>query len=85
MATQADTRALTVRLQPELYEAATQVARKHGRSLNALIQQSLEEAVRVEEGRELYEAATILGSDAEAADVDYAFPAQAEVILRDGQ
>ena len=83
MTTPTETRSLTVRLQPELYAAAARVARKRGRSLNALVQQGLEEIIRVEEDRELYQAATLLGTDPEECNVDYAFPAQSEVILRD--
>jgi hypothetical protein len=83
MPIQTETKAFTVRLQPDLYNAAAQVARKRGRSLNALIQQGLEEMIRIEEDRDLYEAATILGAQAGESDVEYAFSAQAEVILRD--
>lgn len=83
MAMTAEPRSLTIRLQPDLYEAATQIARKRGRSLNALVQQGLEAIVRVEEEKEMYEAATILGMDSAECDVNYAFAAQAEVILKD--
>ena len=83
MATLTETKSLTVRLQPDLYEAATQVARKHGRSLNALVQQGLEEIIRAEENREMYEAATLIGMDGAECDMAYAFAAQAEVILHD--
>jgi hypothetical protein len=78
-----ETKSFTVRLQPEIYEAAARVAKKRGSSLNALIQNGLEKIIRVEEERELYEAATLLGLDAAECDMEYALPAQAEVVLRD--
>src|SRR5689334_5656075 len=83
MATLTENKSLTVRLHPDLYAAAAQVARKSGRSLNALIQQGLKDIIRAEEDREMYEAATLLGRDADECDVAYALPAQVEVILRD--
>jgi predicted transcriptional regulator len=85
MAAPTDIKSLTVRLQPELYEAAAQIARKRGRSLNTLVQQGLEQIIRTEENREMYEAATLLGMDAEGCDVEYAIPVAAEVLQRDEQ
>ncbi len=83
LTTLTETKSLTVRLQPKLYAAAAQLARKRGRSLNALIQQGLEEILQAEEEREMDEAATLLSGDALACDIEYAFPAQAEVVGRD--
>lgn len=79
----ANAKSLTVRLRPTLYEAATSLAKRRRLSLNALIQESLEEILRIEEEREMYEAATLLGEDPDECDVEYAFAAQAEVALRD--
>ncbi len=78
-----NTQSLTVRLQPELYTAATHLARKRSLSLNALVQQSLAAWIKSEEDRELYEAFEELGKDKEACDVEYAFAAQSEVVLSD--
>ncbi len=84
MATAASAHALTVRLDPELYNAATSLARKRGQSLNALLQESLASAVKSAEDRELYEAFERYGGHPDA-DVSYAFSAQAEVVQRDEQ
>jgi hypothetical protein len=80
--TKAD-KSLTVRLPQDLYESATELAKKRCLSLNALIQQSLAAVVKEEEDRELYEAFELLGQYPEECDVEYAFAAQAEVVLRD--
>jgi hypothetical protein len=73
-------KSLTVRLPPDLYATATQLAKRRGKSLNALILGSLAAAVKQAEDRELYEAFERLGEDP-ASDVSYAFEAQAEVAL----
>jgi hypothetical protein len=83
MARLPNTKSFTVRIAPELYEASTGLAHKRCLSLNALIQECLATAVKVEEDREMYEAAEILGQDKDACDVEYAFAAQSEVVLDD--
>jgi hypothetical protein len=76
-------KSLTVRLQPDLYEAATSLAKIRCLSLNALIQQSLEAAVQEAEDRQMYEDAELLGQYPEECEVEYAFPTQSEVVLRE--
>ena len=76
---------MTVRLQPQLYNAAIRVARSSGKSLNALIQSGLESVIKEEQEREMYEAATLLSMDEEECNVEFAFDAQVEVIQRDEQ
>jgi hypothetical protein len=78
-----DTKSLTVRLRPGLYQAAARVASKRGHSLNALVQQGLEEIIRADEDREMYDAATQLAVDKVECDIEYALPAQREVVTRD--
>ena len=74
---------LTIRLQPELYSAAERLAQRRAISINGLVQQSLAAAIRADEERERYDAYTLLGSDPEECDVEYAIHAQAEVMLND--
>lgn len=81
MATAATARAMTVRLEPELHDAALRLARKRGISLNALLQESLASVVKSAEDRDLYEAFERYGAHPDA-DVSYAHSAQAEVALR---
>ncbi len=83
MATSTETRALTLRITPELHHAITRLARDRSLSVNAYVQRQLELAVRLEEEKARYDAYTLLGQDAEACDVAYAAAAQAEVMLRD--
>ncbi|HZP82722.1 MAG TPA: toxin-antitoxin system HicB family antitoxin [Chthonomonadaceae bacterium] len=78
-----EARSLTVRLRPELYAAATDLAKKRCISLNTLVQESLAAVIREEEDREMYEAAELLGQFPEECDVEYAFAAQSEVVLRE--
>lgn len=58
------------------------VARERGCNLNALVQQGVEAIVREEADREMYNAATLLGSDLAEADVEFFLPAMSEVVLR---
>ena len=78
----ANSQSLTVRLRPDLYEAATRLSKKRRVSLNALLQESLAQAVKVAEDQELYEAAELLGQYPQECDVEYAHAAQAEGALR---
>ena len=73
---------LTVRLPVDLYEAASDIARKRTQSLNALVQEGLKAMIRHEE-QALYDEYTLLGQDEEECDVEYAIYAQAEVMLSD--
>jgi len=74
-------KSLTVRLEPGLYAAATELAKRRCVSLNALIQESLAAIVKEEEDRELYEAFEKFGGHLDS-DVSYADGAQAELALR---
>ena len=77
------TQSVTVRLPRPLYARATDLAKERRVSLNAFVQQGVEEAVRLAEERERYDAYSMLGEDAAECDVEYAIHAQAEVMLRD--
>lgn len=74
---------LSLRLDPDLHRIITKIAYQRNLSVNALVHEQLELAVRVEEAKARYDAYTQLGQDTELCDVDYARFAQAEVMLRD--
>ena len=75
------TKSLTLRLPPDLYASGQSIAKDRRISLNALLQESLAATVRAEQQRRLFDDFTQLGEDAAACDVEYAFPAAAEVFL----
>jgi hypothetical protein len=75
-------RSFTARLRPDVYEAATALAKRQNVSLNALVQDSLAQAIRDAEDREMYEAAELLGHHPDDCNIEYAFAAQAEVALK---
>jgi hypothetical protein len=75
--------AFTVRLPRKLYRASSAAAKRRKVSLNRLVQESLAAAIRAEDDKRLYEEFTLLGQDKELTDVEYAFEAEQEVVLRD--
>ena len=74
---------LTIRLTPHLFEAAQDVAKRRDVSLNALVSESLEAAIRYSQERARFEEYTLLGQDMEGCDVTYALAAQTEVMTSD--
>jgi predicted transcriptional regulator len=76
------TKAFTVRLPADLYHTSSELARRRQVSLNALIQEALAAILKAEEVARLYEAFGELGEDAEEASVEYALPAQWEILRR---
>lgn len=77
------TKSMTLRLPPDLYASGQRIAQERRMSLNALLQESLAATVRAEQQRKLFEGFTLLGDNTDACDVEYAFPAAAEVVLAD--
>jgi len=75
-------KAMTVRLPEELYRTSSKVARRRRISLNELVKESLEAALKAERERGLYEAFGQAGEDVEGADVEFARAAQQEVVRR---
>ena len=75
-------KSLTIRLPLDLYQIASAIATRRFMSFNALVQESLLAMLKQEEEARLYEAFGQLGEDAEASDVEFAAPAQWEVISR---
>lgn len=72
----------SLRLPDDLYEQAASLARRRHTSFNGFIEATVRREVQAELDRELYDAGTILGLDPES-DVDFAFAAQSDVVLRD--
>ena len=77
-----DREQISIRVPRDLYIYSREIAEKRGVSLNELVQTGLSMIVRDEKQKELYDSFTLLGQDAEEANVDFAFDAQAEVVLR---
>jgi len=73
-------KAMTVRLPLDLYRAGARVARRRRISMSRLLQESLRQALKDEERRRLYDAFGQLGEPEEEADVEFALPAQAQVL-----
>jgi len=72
----------TLRLPDDLYEQLAPFVRRRGMSFNAFVEDMIRRALQEEQDREMYEAGTILGEDPDS-DVNFAFAAQAEVVLKD--
>ena len=70
---------LTIRVPQTLLQRARTIAKKHGRSLNDLAVQGLDELARQEAQEELRRAYDALGAAGDN-DVQAALPAQAEVL-----
>jgi len=83
MATRTRTKAMTVRLPMDLYEAGSRVAKRRRVSLNQLVQDSLRAVLKDEADKALYDDFTLAALDKDEVDVEYAFEAQREVVLRD--
>ena len=73
---------LTIRLPLALYQTTSDIATRRHLSFNALVQEGLLALLKAEEEARLYEAFGQLGEDAAAADVEFAAPAQWEVVRR---
>jgi len=76
-------RTLTIRLPNRLYEIARVIARRRDVSLNALVQKALEQIAKDEKEARLYEAFGLLGGHVQEAEVEFALPAQREVLNRE--
>jgi predicted transcriptional regulator len=77
-------KAMTVRLPEDLYRAGVQIAKGRHISMSGLLQESLRETLRREQQWRLYGAFGELGDAADETEVEFALPAQAEVIA-DGE
>ncbi len=71
--------ALTLRLEESLYSRAKQAAAAHKTSFTAFVQSALDDVLKREEQKKLYEAFSQVGQDGEESDVTFALHAQQEV------
>lgn len=76
-----EVRTLSVRVPEPLYRETRLIAERSKVSINALVNRALAKVVREAQDSEMYEAATLLGEDSEMSDVEFAFGAQAEVVM----
>lgn len=76
------TKTVTIRLPIELYETSSAIAKRRRVSLNSLVQEGLNAIKQADENARLYEAFGELGEDGEECDVEFAMPAQCEVVRR---
>lgn len=74
---------ISVRLPTGLHRASRALAERSGKSLNALVRDALAGLLQADEEKRFFDSFTLLGQDAEECDVEYALPAQREVMLRD--
>jgi len=71
----------SLRLPDDLFEQLAPLVRRRGTTLNAFVTDIIRRTVQEEQDREMYEAGTILGEDADSK-VDFAFSAQSDVVLK---
>ncbi len=76
-----DVRTLSVRVPEPLYRETRLIAERSKVSINSLVNQALAKVIREAQDAEMYEAATLLGADSGMSDVEFAFGAQAEVVM----
>jgi predicted transcriptional regulator len=74
-------RTISVRLDETVYEEAKVIAKRRRVSMNALTDRALRREIALQQEQEMYEAAALLGMDADTS-VDFAFAAQADIVMR---
>lgn len=74
--------ALTLRLNSELYEKAKKIAKDERESFTRFVQTALEERLKREERKRLFNAFTQAAEDKKESDMDFAFASQQELALK---
>jgi predicted transcriptional regulator len=74
---------VTLRLPTELYRQTSELARQRNQSVNALLQESIQRMLKENSNKVLSDAFDLLAAHHDECDVEYALPAQSEVVLRD--
>lgn len=74
--------ALTLRLNSEVYEKAKKIAKAEGESFTRFVQAAIEERLKREERKKLFNAFTQVSEDEKEADMNYAFASQQELALK---
>ncbi len=77
-----DKMALTLRLPSDIYEEAKNIAKKRGKSFTGFIREILEERIKEEKNKMLFNAFSQVAENKEEIDVEYAFEAQKEVVIQ---
>ena len=72
----------SIRMPDEVYRHSKAIAERRRISMNQLVQEALQRVISDEQEREMFEAATLLGEDPETSNVEFAFAAQAEAVMR---
>ena len=72
----------TLRLDTEMYVRAKEIARKQGESFSKFIRNLIEERIKRDEHEKLFEAFSLLSTDNEETDVEFARDVQKEVVLK---
>ena len=75
---------MSIRLPAGLHQASRDLARRRGISLNSLVEESLVALIAADEEERFFQSFTLLGQDESECDVEFALPAQREVMARDG-
>ena len=76
-----DQKAITIRLPADVYAEAQDAARRQETSLNRFVLEAVSQRLKHEEFQKLYDAFTLVGQE-EDNNVEYAFEAQAEIVLQ---
>ncbi len=74
--------ALTLRLPSDLYKEAKNIAKKKGKTFSGFLRELLEERLKEEKNKILFEAFSRVADDKEEIDVEYALEAQREVVIK---
>jgi hypothetical protein len=73
----------TLRLPPDMAEAVKLEATERGTTMNELIRSLIGAYLKQKDEQRLYDGFTLLGSDREESNVEYAIHAATEVVLKD--
>ena len=76
-------KALTLRIDQDLYEEAKNVARKEHRSMNAFIEKLITEKIKENEQKLLLDEFSLVGQSEEDTDIEIYFHAQKEVVFNE--
>ena len=76
---------LTLRLPSNMYEEAKNIAKKKGKTFSEYLRELLEERLKEEKKKMLFDAFSQVAKDKKEIDVEYAFEAQREVVAQNDQ
>lgn len=76
-------KAITLRIDQNLYEKTKNIVLKEKRSLNSFIEYLIIEKLKERENKELFDEFSVVGTDQEVSDVEYSLSAQKEVVFNE--